>query len=186
GDTFSVDCRSLNLDYRLDLRIILGTEKGDVEALTGEFASTRTTTEGKIYNDKLKSVLASKCHLNALLGTLIFLPENQVKNICISIIQIMGQNLSLYALSLVEKEVYTVQNIMNVEYTRTIKKLRGGVDKIITLFSHVDHLIENLEEKIGEFSRDTSNKMKSITGRGRQSHKFKVEEWTSEVTWGPR
>ncbi|KAG1442726.1 hypothetical protein G6F56_010950 [Rhizopus delemar] len=77
GDTFSIDCKSLGLESRLDLRIIMGSERGDCEALTGEFTSTKTTTKGKLYTDKLKSVLASKFHLNAILQKLTFLPSNQ-------------------------------------------------------------------------------------------------------------
>ncbi|CAO3699365.1 unnamed protein product [Rhizopus stolonifer] len=185
GDTLSVDCKSLNLNYKLDLRMVVGTERGPVEAATGEFASDKATTEGKLYRDKLKSVLASKCHLNALLEKLSFLPVSQVSNIRLPILQVMGQSISLYVISSIDKQVYAVQNVIDAEYPRNVKMVRdGGIAKILNLFEHVDYFIESIEEDIKNYSRDTSNKMKAITG-GSNSRKFKAEEWTSEVKWEP-
>lgn len=62
----SVTCKDTNLNYKLDLRIITDTEDGLIEEVTGEFAITETTTRRKLYSDRLKSILCSECHLNAL------------------------------------------------------------------------------------------------------------------------
>jgi hypothetical protein len=72
------------------LRVIADTEGGSVEAVTGEFASTEATNKVKLYGDKLKSVLASKYHLNSLLKKLIYLPQSQASNVHMPILQIMG------------------------------------------------------------------------------------------------
>ena len=139
GDTLSVDCKSVDLKYRLDLRIITDTEKGPIEVTTGEFASTKKITEGKLYNDKLKSVLISKCHLNSILKKMEFIPENQVRKVNMPILQIMGQNISLYALTLIDKQVYSVQNVMDAEYLRTIRGVRiGEVQKILDLLEQLE------------------------------------------------
>ncbi|PHZ10488.1 uncharacterized protein RHIMIDRAFT_259064 [Rhizopus microsporus ATCC 52813] len=51
----------------------------------------------------------------------------------------MGQNISLYVLSLIDKQIYSVQNVMDAEYPRNIKKVRDrGIDKTLNLFGHVD------------------------------------------------
>lgn len=102
-DTVSVDCKNVDLSYRLDLRIITDTVKGPIEAATGEFASIKAITEGKLYNEKLKTVLASKCHLNSLLKKLIYLSQIQASKVHMPILQIKGQNISLYVLSLIGK-----------------------------------------------------------------------------------
>lgn len=94
GDIVSVESRNVDLNYRLDLRMITDTEKGPIEAATGEFARTKATTEGKLYNDKLKSVLTFKCHLNSLLKKLLYLPQHQASKVYIPILQIMGENIS--------------------------------------------------------------------------------------------
>ncbi|KAI7863152.1 hypothetical protein BDF14DRAFT_1973317 [Spinellus fusiger] len=184
GDTLSIDCKNSNLNYKLDLRLITDTEKGPIEAVTGEFASTKTTLGGKLYSDKLKSVLTSKCHLNALLKKLNYLPQSQVKNVHIPILQIMGQNVSLFVLSLIDKQVYSVQNIMSAIYPRTLVEVRaGGIKKLIDLLSQVEYMIEEIEDSIKNYSRNTSNKMKDITGNGKLNREFEVEAWVSNVEW---
>lgn len=47
--------------------MVVGTEQGPIEAVTGEIANDKTTVQGKFHHDKLKSVLASKCHFHSLL-----------------------------------------------------------------------------------------------------------------------
>ncbi|KAL4212926.1 hypothetical protein AB4K20DRAFT_1974552 [Rhizopus microsporus] len=170
GDTSSINCKILNLNYKLDLYMVAGTERGPVEAAIGDFASDKATKR-KLYHDKLKSVLASKCHLNALIEKLNFLSAAEYD---ISILQVMEQNISLYILFSIDKQVYAVQNEIDAEYPRNIRKVRdGSIAKILNLFGHV-----------ANYSRDTSNKMKAITGES-QSRKFKAEEWTSEMKWEP-
>ncbi|ORZ11458.1 hypothetical protein BCR42DRAFT_421163 [Absidia repens] len=58
----SLECKKLNLDLRLDFRAIVDTEQDELEALTGEIASARTTTASKLYKDRLKSTKATQCH----------------------------------------------------------------------------------------------------------------------------
>lgn len=187
GDTISIDCKNEELKCRLDLRIITDTEQGHIEATTGEFASTKATINGKLHKDKLKSVLVSKCHLNSLLKKLLYLPQNQVSKVYIPILQIMGQNISLYAFSLIDKQVYTVQDIMDAEYPRTLVGVRkGGINKIINLLEQVEYMIEEIEEHTKSYSRNTSNKMKDILGKSKHIRQFETEKWTSSVIWDPR
>jgi hypothetical protein len=50
----------------------------------------------------------------------------------------MGQNISLYIPKLINKQVYAVENVMDVEYLRSLKKVRdGGIGKILNLFEYV-------------------------------------------------
>ncbi|KAI9023524.1 hypothetical protein CLU79DRAFT_857631, partial [Phycomyces nitens] len=37
GDTMSIDCKSLHLNYKPDLRIVASAEGGSIEVATGEF-----------------------------------------------------------------------------------------------------------------------------------------------------
>ncbi|KAG0732998.1 hypothetical protein G6F57_008523 [Rhizopus arrhizus] len=61
-----------------------------------------------------------------------FIPENQVRKVNMPILQIMGQNISLYALTLIDKQVYSVQNVMDAEYLRTIRgAIRNNVQQHI-------------------------------------------------------
>ncbi|CAO3691096.1 unnamed protein product [Rhizopus stolonifer] len=55
SDTLSIGIKSLKISYNLNLSMIADNEGGSIKAALGEFAST----EGKLYRDKLKLVLAS-------------------------------------------------------------------------------------------------------------------------------
>lgn len=51
-----------------------------------------------------------------------------------------------YVLSLIDKQVYVVQNITEAEYPRTLKEIRGGgIDKVLNLLGHVD--ISEIKDK---------------------------------------
>ncbi|GAA5796334.1 hypothetical protein HPULCUR_001704 [Helicostylum pulchrum] len=135
GDTFSVDCKDVNLDYKLDLCVIADP----VEAVTGVFASAKDSACGKYYRDKLKSILVK--------------PSHQFR---VPILQVTGQNISLYVFSSIDKQIYSVLNVMDIKHPRNYRKIRdGGIDKILTLFDHVDSFIARMEEEIKGYSRDT-------------------------------
>ena len=118
---------------RLDLRLLVSTmdhnedsddEDEQVESATGEFASTSNTSTTKLYKDKLKSVLASKVHLNSILKSMKLIPPSAINSITVPIVQIMGTSCYIYALSLVDKEVYCVQDVCSFCFPRTLKELK--------------------------------------------------------------
>ncbi|CDH55126.1 predicted protein [Lichtheimia corymbifera JMRC:FSU:9682] len=77
--------QALDLHMRLDIRVITTADEVKFDALTGEAA----TTKEKYFCDKLKSVLATKCHMNHFIRTTT-LTATDIKQIRMSIIQIMG------------------------------------------------------------------------------------------------
>ncbi|CAO0789430.1 unnamed protein product [Mucor circinelloides] len=63
GDTMSQACKKMNLRYKLDLRLLVWKEDSALfDDGTGEVA--KMATQSKLVSDKLKSGLATKCHLN--------------------------------------------------------------------------------------------------------------------------
>lgn len=124
-----------NLDFRLDLRVLVPTEKGRIEAATDEIASCKTTITSKLYGDKLQSVLASKCHFNHLISKLRSIGPHKLKTIYIPIVQIMGLSCTVHALSLADKQLYFVQNVLAFEFRRTYHELQAnGIGKILNGF----------------------------------------------------
>ncbi|ORZ04915.1 hypothetical protein BCR42DRAFT_398484 [Absidia repens] len=79
GDTLSEDCKCADLNLRLNLRITVDISGTTLDTVTGEAASRRKTTTGKLYGDRLKSVLATKYHLNRLIKYLQYIPPNKLK-----------------------------------------------------------------------------------------------------------
>lgn len=71
-DTVSDHCKESSSSFKLDSRIVARVKGAESNFMTGEFTSPKTTTEGKLYNDRVKSVLASKCSItvsNSFSGT---------------------------------------------------------------------------------------------------------------------
>jgi hypothetical protein len=80
----------------------------------------------------MKSVIATKCHLNKLLTKMPFLPPRQTKSLYMPIIQIMGLDCSIYAMCLVDKQLYAIQKVAQLKYPRTVRELRqGGLKKLV-------------------------------------------------------
>lgn len=117
-------------------------EKDDnnIDVLSGEVASVRSTTKGKYYNDALKLCLASKQHLNHLLSLAPNITSKEICKIKLPMIQIMGMNCHISLINLVDKNVYVVQDVYSFKYPKTIKQVEeGGVEKcwLAFLFSRI-------------------------------------------------
>lgn len=57
----STPCRKSKLKFRLDLRLLIFNDEEIIaDGMTCEVA--RVASKGKLYGDRLKSVLATKCH----------------------------------------------------------------------------------------------------------------------------
>lgn len=74
-----------------------------VDAMNGEVA--KYATRSKLY-DRLKSVLAAKCHTNNFLGTLKYLDIGCLKKRLFPIIQIMGFSVHIRVLRFENKGIY--------------------------------------------------------------------------------
>ncbi|KAG1455318.1 hypothetical protein G6F55_007139 [Rhizopus delemar] len=70
GDTTSAECRNMSLNLKLDIRTVTQLENGEISTFNSEFARPTAITLTKCYEDKMKSVLVGKAHLNSALPTL--------------------------------------------------------------------------------------------------------------------
>ncbi|KAI8339231.1 hypothetical protein BC941DRAFT_350584 [Chlamydoabsidia padenii] len=184
GDTVSLDCKAADLDLRLDLRVVLKSQQEDLEAMTGEAASRQATTSKKLYTDRMKSVIATKCHLNKLLTQMPFLPPRETKLLYMPIIQIMGLDCSIYAMSLVDKQLYAIQKVAQLKYPRTVRELRQGeLKKLVQGFECISMMMTDLKATLAEYSRDTRDKMNmAVNGRKKQTTSM-MKDWISGVIW---
>ncbi|GAA5805709.1 hypothetical protein HPULCUR_011233 [Helicostylum pulchrum] len=89
GDKITNSCKSKSLKFKLDLHIaVLNDQEVVVDGMTAEVA--KAATKRKIYGDKLKSILASKCHINNYLNTVPYITAEDIKRLKFPIMQIMG------------------------------------------------------------------------------------------------
>lgn len=132
GDSVSPACKLLKLDMRLDLRIITTIDEDQFDVMTGEAAKTSAITFKKYYDDKLKSVLATKRHLNQFIESLSNWSKKEILKIKFPIIQLMGSTCHISSLQIIDKGVYVLNDIYYFLYPKTIKQLKSGaIDDLI-------------------------------------------------------
>ncbi|CAO0790353.1 unnamed protein product [Mucor circinelloides] len=114
-----------NINMKIDLRVLYcsNTEKPDISV--GEFA--KKAVPSKLYLDKLKQVIISKYHLNALLS-LGLSPSTTL----VPFVQIMGLECHLYALRQVQ-DFYVVQTIDCVTFPVTHSAIKdNGIQRLLS------------------------------------------------------
>lgn len=85
----------------------------------------------KLYGDRLKSVLATKCHINNFLATMPFLCAAIVKKIIFPIIQIMGLNVHVLSLRLGNNGIYILQEVASFRFPTTALKIKDNMKEMI-------------------------------------------------------
>ncbi|KAG0166061.1 hypothetical protein DFQ28_009056 [Apophysomyces sp. BC1034] len=185
GDTLSSQAKDIGAVSRLDLRIIIYNQTADIEASTGEFANHNTINKSKLYGDRLKSVLASKVHLNYLLSSMKSLSGNDVKTIKLPVIQVMGLSCYVYSLCLVDQRLYYLRNVCEFTYPRTFQQLKNGVlDKFIGGLLKIRGMLSDVKWAMGNYNRNTSNNMKNILEEKKKSPTFStinLSHWTTPL-----
>jgi hypothetical protein len=125
GDTQAQACKDSELKMRLDMRFIL-TKHGKIvmDGANCEYAAKATSS--KLFKDRLKLVLGAKAYLNKIIKSCAYLDEDDIKNIKIPYLQIMGFKAVLSVLGLKDKGVYVVEDVIKFEFPTTKKQLRKG------------------------------------------------------------
>jgi hypothetical protein len=118
------------LKFKLDLHVaVLNDEEVVVDGMTGEVA--KTPTKHKLYDDKLKSVLVSKCHINNFLETVPYIRAEDIKKLKFPIMQIMGMNVHVYVLRLPCRGIYVADYVFSFSFPCNMKVLRKEIEKLI-------------------------------------------------------
>lgn len=100
--------------------------------------AAKTATRRKLYDDKTKSILASKCHLRNFLKTVPYITPEDIKKLKFPIMQIMGMNVHDYVLRLPCRGVYVVDDEFSFSFPVNMKGLRENVESIIDGLSLVE------------------------------------------------
>ncbi|KAG0854113.1 hypothetical protein G6F26_007874 [Rhizopus arrhizus] len=125
GDTMSDTCKNVGLRFKLDLRVlILRKDETVVDGASGEIA--RKATKAKLYADRLKSVLTTKCHLNAFLKSLRYISEEDIMNVQMPIVQVMGLEAKVSSLRLIAKKKYAMEDLHSFKFPQTSEQLKSG------------------------------------------------------------
>lgn len=140
GDKVSRHLSVINLCFKLDFRIIVKDLNNDeLNVTTGELARYSATAFSKMNGDFIKSVLTTKVHLNAALKRMSYIPPNKIKTVVAPMIQIMGLSCIVYGMNMVDKKVYTLQELCLFNYPSTLREVKkGGVKKLLEGFGLVE------------------------------------------------
>ncbi|ORE05920.1 hypothetical protein BCV72DRAFT_329989, partial [Rhizopus microsporus var. microsporus] len=94
------------------------------DGITGEAA--RKATKSKFYTDILKSIVTSKCHLNAFLEPLPYISEEDIVSVRFLLIQVMGLEARVSSLRLLGKEYYIVEDLYSFSFPQTLSHIKVG------------------------------------------------------------
>ncbi|KAI7888557.1 uncharacterized protein EV154DRAFT_604744 [Mucor mucedo] len=147
GDTVSKPCKRNNLRFKADLRIVVMSKDEDVvDGTTAEVAKKAqpfyfNTSPKKLFMDKLKSVLGTKCHVNNFLSSVPFIPAKDIKNVVFPIVQIMGFDVHIYSLQLVNRSLYVLQDLDSFSFPTNYTSLKHGLAKVINGLSCIESLL---------------------------------------------
>lgn len=128
GDTISESCKKIGKKFKLDLRLVLTPEEDiDLDSCTREMAKRATVK--KIYKDKLKSTIATKCRLNSFVRAVPHIQARELPSVKMPILQVAGfqGQLSFIYLSKKKKKEYTLQEAASFSFPQSLKQIKGGV-----------------------------------------------------------
>ncbi|KAI8141348.1 hypothetical protein BJV82DRAFT_689269 [Fennellomyces sp. T-0311] len=177
--------------FRLDLRILVKAKDGnDLEAAAGEFASKIATMASKLFKDKLKSILVAKHHFNELVCAARYVDTKVLKTIRIPILQIMGTSCFLYSFGLVDKTVYTVQDVDDCVYPATMMQVKKRCHRRPSpavcqdcKFPVLITMLKELKSFQADYSLDTCNQMANIKSKKGHARLLDTDNWLSPMVY---
>ncbi|KAI7878458.1 hypothetical protein K492DRAFT_132731, partial [Lichtheimia hyalospora FSU 10163] len=186
GDTMSFHCIEAKLPFRLDINILLDSEKEPIEATRAEAASQSRRTSLKLYHDKLKSILASKCNLISLLKKLDAVDQDPLELIYTPILQIMG--LKCTSLSLIDEKLYLLHKLKSFQFPRTYQAVsKDDISKTFEGLERLEHMLSNISDNVAQHTRDTLSRMDTITsGLKTPKASFDIDKWIADAFWETR
>ncbi|KAI9024299.1 hypothetical protein CLU79DRAFT_844944 [Phycomyces nitens] len=182
GDTISDSCKKAGHKFKLDLRLVMiQNDENTVDGCTGEMAKKAAVK--KIYKDKLKSVIASKCHLNTFLKEVPYIHAQDVPLIKIPIIQVAGFSGKLSVLSLPKKKEYKLDDV-SFCFPKSLQQIRTGyLENLIDFLSTIDDLLGDLRKIYHDNSSSTENDIENILTEANQKKKFNYNAWVTKATF---
>ncbi|KAI8986949.1 hypothetical protein BDB01DRAFT_834041 [Pilobolus umbonatus] len=142
----------------------------------------------KIHKDKLKSVIASKCHLNTFLKEVPYIHAQDVPLIKIPIIQVAGFSGKLSVLSLPRKKEYKLDDVSSFCFPKLLQQIQTGylenlIDFLSTIVSTIDVLLGELRKIYHDNSSSAENDIENILTEANPKKKFDYNAWVTKATF---
>ncbi|KAL7330758.1 hypothetical protein PS15p_205658 [Mucor circinelloides] len=145
----------------------------------------KRATVKKIYKDKLKSTIATKCHLNSFVRAVPHIQARELPSVKMPILQIAGfqGQLSFIYLSKKKKKEYTLQEAASFSFPQSLKQIRGGaIESLIDSLAAIEEMVDNLRKVYHDYTSSTTNDISSILSQtSRQSKPTHLNSWLTKV-----
>ncbi|CEP19923.1 hypothetical protein [Parasitella parasitica] len=161
GDTISESCKKTGKKFKLDLRLVLTPEEDtDLDNCTGE-VSKRATVK-KIYKDKLKSTIATKCHLNSFVRAVPHIQVRELPSVKMPILQ-----------------------AVSFSFPQSLKQIRdGAIESLIDSLAAIEEMVDDLRKVYHDYTSSTTNDISSILSQtSRQSKPTHLNSWLTKVVF---
>ncbi|KAG1138652.1 hypothetical protein G6F37_011152 [Rhizopus arrhizus] len=162
----------------------MSNDEDIVDGTTAEIA--KKAAPKKLFMDKLKSVLGTKCHMNNFLLSIPFIPAKEIKNVVLPIVQIMGFDVRVYTLQLANRGVYILQDLTSFSFPTNYNSLKHGLSKIINGLSCIESLLIELKNMYETYQMDDGDDMSRILSGTSNKKKTPINCWTTEVIWNEK
>lgn len=146
GDTMSNSSKKTGNKFKLDLRlVVLPNDETALDGCTGEMA--KKASAKKVFTDKLKSTVVTKCHLNDFIKEVPFVRHQDIHLIKMPIIQIAGFDGRLTVLSLNKKKEYQLEEVSSFCFPKSLCQIQnGGLEKLIDVLATIEDLMHNFQK----------------------------------------
>lgn len=98
----------------------------------------RMAAPRKLWLDKLKMVIGTKCHLKNFLSSVPHFSSKDVKNVTFPIIQIMGFEIRVYTLPLGNRGLYVLQDFASFSFPTNYSSLKNGIKDLLRGLTKVE------------------------------------------------
>lgn len=105
--------------YKVDCRILTLIEEREHDLLNCE--ASRSLTQQKVLEDKLKLILETRCNLDHLI---LSCPNANPRNICMNYLQVCANKISVNSLRLVGPGIYIAESIGNLDIPISVAKFK--------------------------------------------------------------
>lgn len=138
GGTISNSCKQEEHRFKLVLHLlVLPDEESILDTCNAEMA--RKANMKKVYQDKLKSTIAPKCHPNAFLKQVPQMCARDVPLRKMLILQIAGFNGRLSVLALSKEKEYSLDEVSSFCFPRSLTQIQqGSLENLINVLASID------------------------------------------------
>ncbi|KAI8090499.1 hypothetical protein BDF21DRAFT_395955 [Thamnidium elegans] len=145
--------------------------------VNGGFANKKATTKNRLYSDKLKYVMAAKCHLIHIIEVIKYLLLRKIKDIQMPIIQLMY----IICRSLIPTYIY-FKTCYRFNYSRTTQEIKlGALKNIIDSVSLIEDMIKDIHDLYTDFSISTYNDITRIVKETKEKSYVETIKFISKI-----